>query len=66
MLLRKNIVEDILHKISGFEPQYQKGTPTIGISIEDYLRDGSDKYRFDLMEESQINIIAKEIIYLKM
>jgi hypothetical protein len=64
MLIRKNIVEDIFHCTSGFEKKYQKGTPTIGSSIENYLGERNGNYRFELAEESQIGVIAQKIIAL--
>jgi hypothetical protein len=60
LLLRFNCIEDIFHKISGFEQKYQKGTPTIGTSLENYMKDGSG-YRYTLTEEDQIDEIGKEL-----
>ena len=53
MLIRKNLVEDIYHRTSFFEPKYHNTTPTIGISVENLLNNGSD-YRFLLTEEKDI------------
>ncbi len=64
MLIRKDAVEDIFHRTSGFEKKYQKGTPTIGSSVEDYLGNRSGSYRFDLTEESQIDSVAQKILTL--
>lgn len=61
MLIRKNVVEGIFHQISEFEPRYQKGTPTIGVSIEEYVSNGG-KYRFILSEEGEIDEIAESLI----
>jgi len=59
LLLRFNIIEDIFHKISGFEEKYKKGTPTIGISIEDYLE--NDKYRYQLIDKDQIDNLVQQL-----
>src|SRR5687767_13287699 len=61
MLIRKNVVEDIFHKTSAFEAKYQKRTPTIGTSIENYINDGK-AYRFYLADENQINEIALQLV----
>jgi hypothetical protein len=53
MLIRKNVVEDLYHKASYFEPKYHRTTPTIGISIADFIRDGKD-YRFQLNTEADL------------
>lgn len=63
LLLRFDIVENIFHEISGFEEKYKNGTPTIGTAIEDYQVDNGT-YRFQLIEESQIDIIARELFLL--
>jgi len=39
VLIRRNEVENIYHKISGFEKKYQNGTPTIGIPLENIVID---------------------------
>jgi hypothetical protein len=64
LLLRFDIVENIFHRISGFEEKYKKGTPTIGTSIEDYQSGGNGIYRFQLMEESQIDVIVQNLFLL--
>lgn len=53
MLIRKNVVEDIYHKASYFEPKYHRTTPTIGIPMADFIRDGKD-YRFQLNTEADL------------
>jgi hypothetical protein len=60
VLLRFNIIENIFHETSGFEDKFQKGTPTIGTAIEDYLKD-SNSYRYTLTNEDQINGLGKEL-----
>jgi hypothetical protein len=64
MLIRRDVVEEIFHQASDFEEKFQKATPTIGASIEDYVGDKTSRYRFDLSEESQIDFIADKIIIL--
>ncbi|WP_194973046.1 hypothetical protein [Aquiflexum lacus] len=55
--LRINLVEEIYHTVSGFEKKYQKGTPTLGTSVENYINDGQE-YRFRLVNENQINKVV--------
>lgn len=61
MQIRFNVVEDIFHKTSGFDMKYQKGTPTIGSSAENYLQTGYGTYRFALGEEEDIEGIVLHI-----
>ncbi|MEO6131055.1 MAG: hypothetical protein ABIQ02_04355 [Saprospiraceae bacterium] len=63
IFIRFNLVEDLFHKISGFEKKYCKGTPTIGISIENY-NSNEIPSRFDVTEESQINEISDKLFIL--
>lgn len=63
LLMRLDIVENIFHKFSGFEEKYKKNTPTIGTSIEDIGND-HQFYRFELTEESQINVLAENLYSL--
>ena len=63
LLLRFDEVEDIFHNISEFEAKYQKDTPTIGISIEDYKMD-SNNYRYQLTEEEQLDFISQKLFVL--
>jgi hypothetical protein len=55
MLIRKNIVEDIYHQASTFEPKYHKTTPTIGTAVENLINDNK-KYRCYLNAEKDIEI----------
>lgn len=57
IFIRVHQVEDIFHRTSGFEPKYQKGTPTIGLSLSSYV-DEPNKYSYMLTEESQIDELA--------
>jgi len=63
MLIRINKVENIYHKGSYFEPKYHKTTPTLGITVEDYINDGND-YRFDLVKLEDIETCFHGIIKL--
>jgi len=63
LLVRFNIIEDIYHQVSSFEKKYQKGTHTIGVSIED-LEKNEMKGRFDLYEESQIDYVENKLFEL--
>jgi hypothetical protein len=62
IFIRVNQIEEIFHRTSGFEPKYQKGTPTIGLSLNAYAGE-LGKYSYLLTEESDIDKIAS--IYLK-
>ncbi len=57
IFIRINQVEDIFHRTSGFEPKYQKGTHTIGLSLNAYVGE-MGKYKYILTEESQIDKLA--------
>lgn len=61
--LRINLVEDIYHTVSGYEKKYQKGTPTLGASVENYINDGQE-YRMQIDAEKQINAVVSELIEL--
>jgi|GEM_PF-756065 len=54
MGIRINHVEEIYHITSGFEKKYQKGTPTIGISIENFISDRKE-HRFILTREDHVD-----------
>jgi len=62
LLVRFEVVENLYHKISDFEKKYQKGTPTIGTTIENF--DVTLEARFDLYEESQINSVVEKLFEL--
>jgi len=61
MLIRKDIVENIYHKASYFEPKYHKTTPTLGITVENFINDGKE-YRCYLNSE---NDIEKCVTYIE-
>lgn len=63
MLIRIDKVENIYHKGSYFEPKYHKTTPTIGITVENYINDGAE-YRFDLIKLDDIEICFHGIVKL--
>jgi hypothetical protein len=63
MSLRNNLVEDIYHKISGFERKYQKGTPTLATSFENYINDGRE-YRFFIFSEDEIDEVVSGLFDL--
>ena len=63
LLIRKNIVEEIYHKASFFEPKYHKETPTIGVALENYISDGHD-YKFTLEKIADISHCYSEILNL--
>lgn len=64
LLVRFDIVENLFHQISGFDKKYQKGTPTIGISIEDLNNALITQTRFELTNEAQINSVVSSLFEL--
>jgi hypothetical protein len=62
--IRFDIVEDLFHQISDFEKKYQKGTPTIGTSIEDLGSSLITPTRFELTNEAQINGVVNGLTNL--
>ena len=63
MLIRIDNIENIYHKASYFEPKYHKTTPTIGITVENYINDGNE-YRFDLIKSQDIETCFNGILKL--
>jgi hypothetical protein len=73
LLLRINEIEDEFHSISGFEEKFQAGTPTIGISIEKFLKNSEcnkklsmdsnpyylSEYYFELFKRTGENFLNK-------
>jgi len=64
MLVRDDTVENIFHKTSEFNNQHKKRTPTIGISVENYLHDQTGNFRFFLKDETDIPVAANSLISL--
>lgn len=60
MLIRKDIIENIYHQASYFEPKYHKTTPSLGISVEKFINDGKE-YRCYLNSEADIEKCADYI-----
>ncbi len=63
LLMRFDIVENLFHQISDFEKKYQKGTPTIGTSIED-LGINELETRFELSNKNKIEGIVNNLVEL--
>lgn len=63
LLVRFDDIENLYHSISDFEKKYQKGTPTIGIAIEDLVNDNTP-VRFELTKLSEIDYVVKELLNL--
>jgi len=63
LLVRFDIIEDIYHQISRFEKKYQKGTHTIGTTIENLIKGGRES-RFDLYGDSQILDVENKLFEL--
>jgi hypothetical protein len=64
LLVRFDVVENLFHQISDFDKKYQKGTPTIGTSIEDLCNSSVTSTRFELTNESQINGVVSGLAQL--
>lgn len=60
MLIRKDIIENIYHQVSSFDPKYHKTTPSLGITIEKFINNGNE-YRCYLSSESDIKKCADYI-----
>src|SRR5690349_21482164 len=60
MGIRKNIVEEIFHRTSGFDKKYQKNTPTIGCFIEDFAKK-KKSYRYNLLKEQDISVVIEHL-----
>lgn len=61
LLIRFDVVENIFHQISDFDRKHQKGTPTIGISIEDLDNSLTTQKRFELSNETHINSVVQSL-----
>lgn len=55
LMIRYEVVEYLFHQISDFEKKYQKGTPTIGTSIEDLDNFLEGNARIELTNKAQID-----------
>lgn len=64
LLVRFDVVENVFHQISDFDRKYQKGTPTIGTSIEDLDYSSITPTRFELTNEAQINSVVNDLFEL--
>jgi hypothetical protein len=53
-------VERIFHKTSGFEPEYQKDTPTVGIDLWSVY--GKDGYQMPLKQEADLETVASRVL----
>lgn len=60
LAIRMDKVEEIFHMVSGFEPQYQKDTPTIWPTIKD-LRKAKDGYEYALDSAQDLEPLAAEL-----
>ena len=58
--IRIDEVERIFHLISGFEPKYQKDTPTINPTIQ-ALQKAKGRYEFVLQKPEHIEPVANEL-----
>lgn len=56
-------VEKIFHKVSDFEPQYQKATPTFGATIKD-LQKSRDSYEYELNTVKDVNSVVNNLFYV--
>lgn len=61
LLIRLHEIENIYHKGSYYEKKYQNSTPTVGISIENYLNDGN-VHRLNIKSIDDANIFYTDVI----
>lgn len=60
--VRINLVEDIFHQTTGFEPKYQKDTPTIGGAIGNLVANDNCAAEFLLESSDQVPEISRQIV----
>ncbi len=63
LAIRIDRVEHIYHQVSGFEPKYQKDTPTIWPTIND-LRKGDEGYEYLLDTHKDINPLSEKLFVI--
>ncbi len=61
--LRIEEVEKIFHKVSGFEPKYQKDTPTINPTIKDLIK-AKDNYEFELSSTKDLYLVVDKFFQI--
>jgi hypothetical protein len=59
--MRFEIVEEIFHKTSGWNPKYQKDTPTIGAGVGHIIADDNRKCEFRLKTEEDVPPVADKL-----
>ncbi len=64
--LRFEKVEAFFHETSGFSPKDQKGTTTIGCSLENYLANGKDMFRQSVKSEKDALLASEYYLELFM
>ena len=60
--MRFDRVEEIFHRTSGFERQYQKGTSTIGNSVGEYTSNRGSACEFRLESHDEVVPVAEKIL----
>jgi hypothetical protein len=55
-------IEELFHQTSGFEPKYQKDTPTMGSSVGILLNGDSRTCEFLLESEAEVAFVAEKIV----
>jgi hypothetical protein len=60
--VRFELVEQIFHKTSGFEPKYQKDTPTIGGSVGNIMSNDTRPCEFLLESEAGIPVVSEHLV----
>lgn len=60
LAVRIEEVERIFHEVSGFEPKYQKDTPTIWVSIKELIK-GPDEYEYSLNDVEDVEALAQHL-----
>lgn len=60
LAIRVDEVEDLYHKVSDFEPKYQKDTPTIWPTVKDLQRTKHD-YEYALDSTDDVDLVAANL-----
>jgi hypothetical protein len=58
--VRFEVVEKVFHKTSGFEPEYQNDTPTVGIDLWSVY--GKDGYQIPLKQDSDVGTVTSRLL----
>jgi hypothetical protein len=63
LAVRIERVEQVFHKVSGFEPKYRKDSPTIWVSLNDLKKD-QDEYEYVLDSFENLDALVRTLFIL--